>query len=671
VLALAALVRPGASSMAAVVPVGSLDLRQVQQADWTVPRPAEAAGGGPLRVGRQSFPDGFGTTGCSRLDIELDGRAESLEARTGVDDSAGPLASARFLVVGDGRVLYRGPWQQRHGSAVALGLGLRGVRRLALVVDVRGEPYVRADWLSPMIAFGGAAPVAAAPPSDGGAILAPPPAEGPCFNMPAAVGVRPGHPFLQRVDVAGIRPLHLSAQGLPAGITLDARRQVLEGFAPSSPGTWMVRLRAENGAGAAACALRVVVGETLALTPPQGWSGWYCLAGRVSDRLVREAADALLRTGLADHGWTFVLLDDFVMRRPGPDDPALVRARSLERLGRQAGYFKKVMDDPAFSGPLRDAQGRLRPSARFPDLPALTAWLHAAGLKAGIYSSPGSLTCAGCTGSLGHEEQDATLFAAWGFDLLKYDWCGYYLETGRLEREDWEWPYVRMGRFLRAQPRDLVFGLCEYGMADVWTWGPEAGGQMWRVSQDLKDSWGGISGAGFFGVERDRFAGPGRWNDLDYLMLGRIGMGGEPRAVALTRDEQRTHFALWCLRSSPLILGGDPRSLDAGALALLTNDAVIAIDRDPLALPARRVVLDDRSEAWVKPLAGGAAAVGFFNRDEEAMGVEASWARLGLPGAWRVRDLWRGRPVEGAARGWAGSVPRHGVELFRLEPASD
>jgi alpha-galactosidase len=552
---------------------------------------------------------------------------------------------------------------------VPLQVDLRGVQRLALVADVRGEPYARADWIAPVISYTGEPPVAVAPETAVGEILAPPPAVAPRFNLPAAVGVRPGRPFLQRVNVVGARPIKLSAANLPQGITFDAKRQVLAGVAPASSGEWTIQLSAENSAGRATTALRIVVGETISLTPPQGWSSWYCMSFKISDAWIREAATALMDTGLADHGWNLVKLDEAWMTRPGPDDPRVVRLMEREkRLGRHPGYWKGIVNDPTFEGPARDAQGRILPNARFPDMPALTAWLHERGLQAGIYSSPGVLTCGGCTGSFGHEAEDAAQFAAWGFDFLMYDWCAYSLETDRLEQADWERPYARMGAALRAQPRDIAFNLCQYGHAEVWKWGEKVGGQSWRVDQDLMDTWGAISGTGFFGEDRDQHAGPGRWNDMCFLMLGHIGFGRELHPVKLTRDEQRTHFALWSLRSSPLVLGGDPCALDETTRALLTNDDVIAINRDPLAKPARRVVLDDVREAWVRPLADGTVAVALFNRDEEALTVEVTWTQLGFPGAWRVKDLWRGRPVENAGAGWSGSVPRHGVELFRLEP---
>lgn len=649
--------------------VESLDLRTVAQADWSVPKPGLAAGGGPLRVGGKTYADGFGTVGGSRLEILLEGRATRFTALVGADETSGTMTTARFLVLGDDRVLHRGPWQQRGGPAVPIDVPLPGVQRLTLVVDVRGDPMARADWLQPVIAHLGAAPVAAPAAPDRSPQLRPPTEPAPRLHTPARAGVRPGHAFLQRINVTGERPIRVTVSDLPEGFTFDAERQVIRGTAPAAPGTHPVRLQAENARGRAAQVLEIVVGDTLALTPPQGWSSWYCMSGKVSDAWLREAAAALVATGLADHGWNYVNIDDFWMTRPGADSPVLAQLREREATtGRLAGYWKAEVHDQALAGPARDDQGRILANARFPDMPALTAWLHAQGFKAGIYSSPGVVTCGGCTGSFGHEAEDAAQFAGWGFDLLKYDWCSYYLEAAGLERADWIRPYRRMGAALRTQPHDLVYSLCQYGHAAVETWGADVDAHMWRIASDLKDTWGSISAAGFYGEERDPHVGPGRWNDLDMLMLGRIGWSGNLHDVNLTRAEQRTHFALWCLRGSPLLLAGDPRQLDADTLALLTNAGALAVNQDPRGAPARRVVLTDTLEAWIRPLSDGAVAVGICNRDEVAVPAAVDWTQLDLPGRWRAHDLWRGIVAEAAATGWRGEISRHDTAFLRLEP---
>ena len=386
--------------------IETLELRETRQSSWAVPRENLAAGGGPLRVGHATYARGFGTVGGSRLELELDARARTLRAQTGVDDSAGPLAAASFLVVGDGRVLYRGPWQQTGGAAVTVEVPLAGVRRLALVVDMRGEPFAPADWLGPVVEHDGAPP-RAVPPAIRRETPAPRPVPAnPQFAVTAVAGVRPGHPWLWRVGVTAPGPVKVTVTGLPLGLNFDPATRAISGRAPTTPGEYHLQFRASGSGGTATQDFRLVVGETLALTPPVGWCSWYSMSGKVSDAWVREAAEALLRTGLADRGWTSVNIDDFWMTRPWPDDTRLTRLAALERLGRTPGYYKAAMDDPALKGEPRDARGRIRPNARFPDMAGLTDFLHARGLRAGLYSSPGVLTCGGCTGSFGHEEND-------------------------------------------------------------------------------------------------------------------------------------------------------------------------------------------------------------------------------------------------------------------------
>lgn len=654
---------------AAETRVETLELRETLQATWAVPRANEAAGGGPLRVGHAGFARGFGTAGGSRLELELDGRAGRFRASTGVDDSASPLATACFLLVGDGRVLHRGPWQQAGGRPVSVDVSVAGIRRLALVVEVRGEPYARADWLEPVVEHEGAAPRAVPPVFERGLVTPAAPQPEPRFAATRIAGVRPGRPWLWRVGVIAAEPATVTVDGLPPGLTFNPATRVISGQAPAAPGDYLLRFRAATAGGRAEQAFHLVVGDTFALTPPLGWCSWYCMSGKVSAAWVRDAADALVRTGLADHGWTQVNIDDFWMTRPTPDDPRFARLRALEQAGRVPSYYKAVLDDPEFRGEARDARGRIRPNARFPDMAGLVDFLHARGLRAGIYSSPGVLTCGGCTGSFGHETEDAAQFAEWGFDYLKYDWCSYSLETPTLDRADWQAPFARMGAALRAQPRDLVYNLCEYGRAEVWEWGAAVGAQSWRVAEDVVDTWGSISAAGFHVEACDAATGPGRWNDLDMLMLGRIGWNRRLHDVRLAPDEQRTQLALWSLRGAPLLLAGDPAALDDFTLSLLGNDEVLAVNQDPAARPARRVVLSPTLEAWIRPLADGAVAVGIFNRDEEAADVTVPWARLGLAAPARVRDLWRHAAAAGGPN-WTGTVPRHGVEFIRLDPIS-
>jgi alpha-galactosidase len=281
----------------------------------------------------------------------------------------------------------------------------------------------------------------------------------PRINGASIYGARPDHPFLFRIPSTGARPMTFSAVGLPTALELDTKTGIITGTA-NIPSSYIVRLRVTNAAGSATRNLQIVIGDKIALTPPIGWSSWNYLQTDVSDKDVRAQADALISSGLADHGYPYINIDDGWEEQPvGP---------------------RHTANSP------RNPDGNLRPNDRFPDLKALTTYIHSNGLKAGIYSTPGPLTCGRFEGSYGHEEQDGSQFARWGFDLLKYDLCSYPLKDN--STEELKKPFVKMGQVLAAEDRDILFSLSEGGQAGVWKWGREAGAQMWRTGGDL--AWG-------------------------------------------------------------------------------------------------------------------------------------------------------------------------------------
>lgn len=228
----------------------------------------------------------------------------------------------------------------------------------------------------------------------------------------------------------------------------------------------------KNVLGEAKRSFKIVIGDRIALTPPLGWNSWNCFACDVDDAKVRSAADALVSSGLADHGWSYINIDDCWSIKP--DDP-----------------------DSRLSGPVRDANGRILTNKKFPDMKALCDYIHAKGLKAGIYTSPGPLTCAGYTAAYQHELKDAQQFAEWGFDYMKYDWCSYGEIAKDQSLPELQKPYQVMRAALDKMPRDIVFSLCQYGMGSVWEWGESVGGNCWRTTGDITDSWSSMSGIGF------------------------------------------------------------------------------------------------------------------------------------------------------------------------------
>jgi alpha-galactosidase len=301
----------------------------------------------------------------------------------------------------------------------------------------------------------------------------------------------------------------------------------------------------------------------------------------------------------------------------------------------------------------------------------LADYVHALGLKIGLYSSPGPWTCGGCVGSYQHEEQDAQKYAEWGFDYLKYDWCSYGdIAPSNPNRDELMKPYRVMRAALDKVPRDILFSLCQYGMGNVWEWGAQVGGNSWRTTGDITDTWGSMSGIGFAQDAPARYAGPGHFNDPDMLVVGKVGWGPSLHDTHLTPNEQYTHISLWCLLCSPLLIGCDMTQLDAFTLNLLTNDEVLEVNQDPLGEQAHRVGADGSVEVWAKKMEDGSTAVGLFNRDEVEKPVTAKWSDLNVKGKLRVRDLWRQKDLGTFTDSFQAPVPRHGVVLIRLFPAA-
>ena len=483
-------------------------------------------------------------------------------------------------------------------------------------------------------------------------ILTPKPGPQPRINGARIFGVRPGSPFLFTIAATGERPMTFAAEGLPEGLVLDPATGRISGRL-ARRGEYRTTLIATNKLGSDRKPFRIVCGDKLALTPHMGWNSWYVWENNVTEEIMRRAAQAMVTSGLIDHGYTYVNIDDCWAVKPGSQDPDL-------------------------GGPARDAQGRVLTNKRFPDMKGLTDFIHGLGLKAGIYTSPGPLTCAGHTGALGHEEQDAARFAAWGFDFLKYDWCSYDSVAKDKGPAELQKPYRLMSAILKKQDRDIVLNLCQYGMGRVWTWGAEVGGNSWRTAGDLGGSFEGIGTAlfrdGFDLYAKENlhlYGGPGAWNDPDYLLLGYLSnWNGRTVPTPLTPDEQYSHVSLWCLLAAPLILSGDITRLDDFTLGLLTNDEVIDVDQDPLGQPGRRMSKSGDLEVWARTLEDGSLAVGLFNRGPKPEKVSARFSDLGISGPHEARDLWRQKDLGRFDGAYAADVAPHGVVLVRLRPAA-
>jgi alpha-galactosidase len=365
----------------------------------------------------------------------------------------------------------------------------------------------------------------------------------------------------------------------------------------------------------------------LAPTPPMGWSTWNRYQHDISDALVRAQTDAMVASGMRDAGYVYVNID-----------------------GGWQGW--------------RDSAGVLHPNSAFPDMKALADYIHSKGLKFGLYSGPGPVSCGSAVTSYGFEEQDAKLFASWGVDFLKYDLCSFRTIMkqqggGDVEESDalMRAAYEKMGRALAASGRPILFSLCQYGWGQVWQWGAEAGGQMWRTSGDIADNWDSMSLNGFGEAGLSSFAGPGKWNDPDFL---EVGNGG------LSPDEERTHFSLWAMLAAPLIAGNDLTHMSDETRNILLNREIIAVDQDALGKEGDRAWAAGPLEVWTKPLAGNALAVALFNRTTGAVRMTLHLKYVGWQGPAAARDLWTHDDLGVISGEKTFTVPGHGVVMLRL-----
>ncbi len=628
---------------AETAPANATWLEDVGLESWSQrrgrPRAARTLRDQPIVLGGLSYPHGVGARSISEFVVDLQGEATRFRSMVGIDDALrGGVGSVTFEVWADDAKVAESGLMRAGDAPRLLSADLSGARVLTLLVDDGGDTSNDDEvvWAGAMIELRPGSPPRPRPsrtPPEAPAIVAPAPVAGaPAIHGPRVTGATPARPFLFRIPATGAPPLRFSARGLPAGLRLDAARGIISGSL-RAPGESRVQLEVRGTQGSARRELRILGGERLlARTPPMGWNSWNVWGPAVDQQKVLAAAEWLDRSGLAAHGYQYVVIDDAWMGQ-------------------------------------RAADGSLRPNEKFPDMRALADAIHARGLKLGIYSSPGPKTCEGYAGSFRHEAQDAATFASWGVDFLKYDWCSYEEIAPDHSLPELQKPYLLMRDALAGAGRDIVFALCQYGYGEVWKWGAQAGGQLWRSSGDLLDQWANLQSVGFRQAGREAWTRPGEWNDTDMLVVGTLGWGPDQRPTRLTQNEQLLHLTLWSLQAAPLFIGADLSKLDAFTLALLTNDEVIDVDQDPLGHSARRVWQDARREVWARPLQDGTYAVGLFNRGLGPAEVTVQWSQLALRGPQAVRDLWRRADLGDFAEQFTATVPRHGAVFIKAGAA--
>jgi len=497
-------------------------------------------------------------------------------------------------------------------------------------------------------------------------ILTPPAPATPRINGAKVYGQRPDAPFLYRIPATGDRPMRFAAAGLPKGLKLDAETGIISGKVRKA-GTYRVTLRAENALGKAERPLRIVIGEDLCLTPPLGWNSWNVWGNTVSQEKVLSSARAMVESGLADCGWSYINIDDGWQ-------------------GLRGGKYNAI-----------------QPNGKFPDMKGLADEIHAMGLKFGIYSGPWVTTYAGHVGtSADHAdgsndylaldllndnckiewdrmekrdknlykyfgaysfaEADARQWAGWGVDYLKYDWYPNDVYNT-----------VEMEKALRSTGRDIVLSLSNLAPMALGAYWKEHC-QVWRTTDDIRDTWESMSRIGFLLQDRwAQFQAPGHWPDADMLVVGKVGWGPKVHDSRLTADEQYTHISLWALLGSPLLIGCDMADMDAFTVSLLCNTEVLDINQDPLGLHAIRLEGDDTYAIYFKPLEDDSVAVGLFNLGETPRRIGFNCHKLGIMGTQTLRDVWRQQDLVqvGTDDNWETEVAPHGVVLLRISPGNN
>ncbi|KFE99797.1 alpha-galactosidase [Chryseobacterium formosense] len=643
-----------------IVWLDELDLSVSTQGHGT-PGINTSVAGKPLTIAGEVFKRGFGTHAESSLLIKLDGKAKTFTALVGLDDEVkGQDPAVAFEIYGDNKKIWSSELMHLGDKAKPVSVSLKGINQLELLVTDGGNgPYYdHANWVDAKFETTGVNTLKTFNPiSSEEYILTPKASATPKINSAKVFGVRPESPFLFRIPTTGERPMTFSVKGLPKGLKIDSQTGIITGKLDKK-GTFEVNLMAQNAKGKTSKKLKINCGDKIALTPTMGWNSWNCFGLEVSADKVKRAADALFKSGLADHGWSYINIDDSWQ------------------------YNRDSKDHPQ----MRDEKGFIIPNSKFPDMKGLADYVHHNGLKMGIYSSPGPWTCGGCVGSYGYEKQDAESYNKWGIDYLKYDWCSYggvidglpendafkvpsLAFQGGGDSEKGVKPFKVMGDLLRQQPRDIVYNLCQYGMGDVWKWGDKVDAQSWRTTNDITDTWASVKGIALAQDKTAPFAKPGNWNDADMLVVGEVGWGN-PHKSRLKPDEQYLHISLWSIFSAPLLIGCDLEKLDDFTLNLLTNDEVIAVNQDVLGKQGMCLQTIGELRVYVKELEDAGKAVAFtnFGREKVKMNYK-DFSKLGIAGKQTVRDLWRQKDISKlntTNESLSLDIPAHGVAYYKF-----
>ncbi|MCW3091679.1 MAG: Alpha-galactosidase [Ferruginibacter sp.] len=613
--------------------------------------------GDTMRMNGITFFRGIGVNSTSVLTFLLNGNGQEFTAIAGVDDNGVKELAHNFYVIGDRKIIFESGPMKWGDIPKKVKVNLKGINRLGLLVVVdMGVNKTYSNWADAQFMMNAGQVPMNIPNTDVRYILTPAVAKTPRINSPRIFGATPGNPFLYTVSATGERPIRFSAN-LPNGLSIDPATGIITGKL-TRKGVYMATLKAANATGESTAQLTIKIGDTIALTPPIGWNGWNSWAREIDREKVIASADAMVKIGLANHGWTYINIDDAWQ-------------------GQRGGKYNAI-----------------QPNSKFPEFKQMVDYVHGLGLKLGVYSTPWITSYAGYPGGSSNfengifpdsvrdnkrayryigkyrfEKNDALQMADWGVDYLKYDW--------RIDLSSAE----RMSVALKQSGRDILYSLSNSApFSNVKDWARIS--NAYRTGPDIRDSWLSLYTSAFTLDKWSAYGGPGHWNDPDMMILGNVTTGTQLHATRLTPDEQYSHVSLFSLLAAPLLIGCPIEQLDAFTLNLLTNDEVIAVDQDPLGKPGRLISDEEGIQTWVKPLEDGSYAVGLFNvdnygktppsyfrwGDEKESTFQLDFAKLGLKGKWQLRDLWRQKDLGESNGSFKTSIPHHGVVMIRMIP---
>lgn len=615
-----------------------------------------------LRINGKKYSRGLGAQSPCVLAFLLNKQATRFSALIGADDLGNKEIALTFYVVGDGKVLFASKEMKIGDDPIKIDLNLAGIKQLGLLVTDKvggiNNKRTYCNWIDAQLEMIGDAKPEHVVNTDEKYILTPPTAKKPQINSAKLFGATPNNPFLYTIAATGERPMTFSAINLPKGLVLDKQTGIITGKV-SERGTYQTTLKAKNKFGEASKSLTIKIGDTIALTPPIGWNGWNSWAAEIDKDKVIASADAMVKMGLRDHGWTYINIDD---------------------------AWQGVRGGPNLA---------LQPNEKFPNIKGMFDYIHSLGLKVGLYSTPYISSYGGYTGASSDFEKggeshqsimvdrrafnhiakyrfetvDAKQMADWGTDFLKYDW--------RIDVNSTE----RMATALKQSGRDIVFSISNNAPFEkVNDWVRLT--NMYRTGPDIKDSWTSLFLNTFSLDKWSPYTGHGHWADPDMMIVGKVSIGPIMHDTRLTPDEQYSHVSIFSLLAAPLLIGCPIEQLDAFTLNLLSNDEVIEINQDPLGKGGRLLLEENGIQVWVKPLEDGSSAVGLFNTgnygktpesyfnwgNETAKPFIFDFAKVGLQGKFNLRDVWRQKNLGTFNGSFSTEIRHHGVVMLRMFP---